>query len=182
MFDLLDIISNQMSQLITSNLDKSDDTCCICLANLPSMAVMELDCGHIMHTQCGFRWIISDRRCPICRTESVRLPIPPRNVRFVVEREVQQNVWYDLVHSISLGVLVLTYLIGTLLRISQYTITNLDHHQLNIVMIISGMYLLTKYLKHLVPLSITRSIDAVGRVTYTLRIRPRIRFTLFTRV
>ncbi len=44
-----------------------EDICFICHELLLSLPVMELSCGHKMHTSCGLEWYKCNNSCPLCR-------------------------------------------------------------------------------------------------------------------
>ncbi|KAJ8961635.1 hypothetical protein NQ314_005887 [Rhamnusium bicolor] len=46
------------------------DRCAICLGPL-KFALKALTCTHIFHENCIQKWLINNKTCPICRTETI---------------------------------------------------------------------------------------------------------------
>jgi len=56
------------SERLASNLD---DACPICLEQLSAgEKVRKLPCGHVMHCECGDRWLETAGTCPTCRRDA----------------------------------------------------------------------------------------------------------------
>ena len=46
------------------------DVCSICLSDYDiSSLIIRLDCGHIFHRECIYKWIRKKRHCPYCRCQ-----------------------------------------------------------------------------------------------------------------
>lgn len=57
-------------------MDKTDETCPICLEPLSSEDVLRFpNCAHRFHTHCALLWAHSDLRCPVCRQQPDQLRV-----------------------------------------------------------------------------------------------------------
>ena len=50
--------------------NKNEMTCPICMCDMMSSCICELQCKHIFHTECIFKWVSENKNsCPICRVQ-----------------------------------------------------------------------------------------------------------------
>jgi len=67
-----DIIQNGLSMEIINKIKTSneilEDICSICL-NKENKEIMILNCNHNFHSECLQKWLIKNKKCPICRKE-----------------------------------------------------------------------------------------------------------------
>lgn len=55
-----------------NKIEKNDDTCSICFSDfVKNSVVMEIKCGHFFHKKCIKPWLTRDRKCPLCRNDSI---------------------------------------------------------------------------------------------------------------
>lgn len=67
-----DIIQNGLSMEIINKIKTSneilEDVCSICL-NKENKEIMILNCNHNFHSECLQKWLVRNKKCPICRKE-----------------------------------------------------------------------------------------------------------------
>ena len=56
-----------INKIKTSN-EILEDNCSICL-NKENKEIMILNCNHNFHSECLIRWLMKNKKCPICRKE-----------------------------------------------------------------------------------------------------------------
>jgi hypothetical protein len=67
-----DIIHNGLPIEIINNIKRTNeilkDDCSICL-NKENKEIMILNCNHNFHSECLQKWLVRNKKCPICRKE-----------------------------------------------------------------------------------------------------------------
>ena len=92
------LLEQKLEQLMKESLEqkkisKPEEKCCICM-NECKNKTCTLECGHIFHTNCIFKWFNKNNNCPICRAEVPELKKdndPPASSR----RVEYFNGWAD---------------------------------------------------------------------------------------
>lgn len=59
--------------------ESDDEKCTICLCELEDEEdVRRLPCMHLFHQTCVDQWLVTNRKCPICRVDiTAQLPVKP---------------------------------------------------------------------------------------------------------
>lgn len=78
-----DIIQNGLTMEIINKIKISneilEDVCSICL-NKENKEIMILNCNHNFHSECLVRWLMKNKKCPICRKEVTINDNEPLNI------------------------------------------------------------------------------------------------------
>jgi hypothetical protein len=78
-----DIIQNGLSMEIINKIKTSneilEDICSICL-NKENKEIMMLNCNHNFHSECLLKWLVRNKKCPICRKEVSINDYEPLNI------------------------------------------------------------------------------------------------------
>ena len=78
-----DVIQNGLSMEIINKIKTSneilEDVCSICL-NKENKEIMILICNHNFHSECLQKWLVRNKKCPICRKEVLINDYEPHNV------------------------------------------------------------------------------------------------------
>ncbi|ULU13433.1 hypothetical protein L3Y34_016141 [Caenorhabditis briggsae] len=57
--------------------EEEDDTCTVCLNNFEAgESIRKLPCNHLFHPECIYKWLDINKKCPMCREEIDRKPVP----------------------------------------------------------------------------------------------------------
>ena len=51
------------------------ETCPVCLDEIPFKLIHKTTCDHTFHTQCIMKWFESSDECPVCRREQIEDPM-----------------------------------------------------------------------------------------------------------
>jgi hypothetical protein len=46
-----------------------DEKCCVCWDSLSSATSCKITCGHVIHVECIWKWMLrnTERKCPLCK-------------------------------------------------------------------------------------------------------------------
>ncbi|PIC53200.1 hypothetical protein B9Z55_003003 [Caenorhabditis nigoni] len=70
--------------------EEEDDTCTVCLNNFEAgESIRKLPCNHLFHPECIYKWLDINKKCPMCREEIDRKPVPETPVQDSVPASAQ---------------------------------------------------------------------------------------------